>query len=211
MPHTNLPFQSDAEYLSLEYDWLRARAKRIAAAEEHQELQDSAELPDFRTRHTADDRRSARLVLSERTAEEEELRQKLDQRLATHRKAGPFKLGLDELCERFEFDAIGRMALLIIALPGLGEQFSTSVLKDLLSFYPPITPETLARLLDTNQVSDLLRLRAMFDPGGLFYQSKIFEVDHSDRIDHPTDIFSWELHVKLEHWRSMFGMAATAS
>ncbi len=118
----NHPFPGDLEYLAVELEWIRARARRIELQRALGDVDEGTLRQGHFRSHAVSLVNSADRV--RRYLEEEDtLRLDIDTRLAVNRATGPV-VGLDRLCEEHGLNAFERHVLLLAFVPVLGSNAS---------------------------------------------------------------------------------------
>ena len=159
------PFDTDAQYIQSEVHWLAARTSRLAAEHELQEAEQDTNIHGTRVgkRHKPVAADEARRVATLFREKEGKLRADIDARLEVTRKAGTV-LGLDRICMEHDLSTVERLALLVAAIPCLGERLTQNILGKLDSYIvnqPSV--EMMLLLTESESVEDRLKVRALFN------------------------------------------------
>lgn len=202
-PHA--PFAHDADYLQLEYRWLRARSKRLAAGLLVDELCEAQFAPDH-SRLSKISYRDAHLSHVDHAADEERLRRQIDARLEVHRAERPkHPLGLDRIAREHGLDAAGRMLVLAAALPGVSQRYAEEVLGDFVTFHGALSVDDLCRLLDPQSLREHLKARALFHEDAPLRRRGLLLIEEPSGELGPETLHSLEVRVSLATWGVLFG------
>lgn len=210
-PKTSIPFQSDAEYLACEFEFLRARAARISAeksgeiARKHEECGDAQ-----RPGRTSS--REARCRALELRQQEEGLRAEIDARLAVHRadESAP-KLGLDKLCGQHSLDERERLLLLAVAVPGVHHRIADEVFGELIGGFGPLTISEAITMLDPQGVGDWLSARKLFWPDAKLRKAGVVVLDIVRGLAGPQSLMVRDVTLSFAAWATLIGVSEAAA
>lgn len=192
MPNRPEPYENDT-YLQDEIRWLTLRCTRLGM---YKDIRRSREGVDV----VADDpeigaKPEQRKHLAALREAEDELRKRIDERLAINRREG-LSIGLDALCNRFDLDAIERQVLLLVTVPALGVELAEP-LGGVGSFgfsISSVTPEILGTFLQLD-LKGLLALRDVLGSEGRLVKHGLIEVEQVGRYNRVQDFPAWGLFV----------------
>lgn len=215
MTTTSGVFASDAHYLQAEWEWLRARAQRLACERLRRQGQVSEMSRDTKTvgkrRTVADHDGDRRLAFWK--DREAELRTKLDQDLDGHRRAPLGQLGLDRLCLEHDLSALERLALLVTTLCATSRVLAAEVLDDLSpGMYGAVVIEDMVLLNvdDPGDVAELLRSRATFAPDCKLLRRKLVTITYPSTALTPQDFLRGTLEITPSAFCQVTGMMGEA-
>ena len=146
-PSSAAPFTGDCEFIDAEIRFLKVRASRIVAQQEHRARQQAEEGEDARPgRYSVRDLRCRAHDLEVR---EEELRAAIDARLAaTRADTSRPKLGLDRLCQSHRLDSQERMIALAVCIPAISPHLAEVTFSEIGNVFRSMSYGDIARLLD---------------------------------------------------------------
>ncbi len=132
-------------------------------------------------------------------------REKIDARLAAHRKSEQKALALDEICHRFELDQFQRITLLLAAAPSFSKRFEKyfAALVDE-SYVSTMTVEVLYVFFELN-FSQRIDKRNEFSRKGKLIQENLLIADFPHRFRNTKDILGVELEINQRTFGYLIG------
>jgi SpoVK/Ycf46/Vps4 family AAA+-type ATPase len=132
-------------------------------------------------------------------------REKIDARLAVHRKSGQKSLALDEISNRFELDQFQRITLLLAAAPSFSKRFEKyfAALVDE-AYVSTMTVEVLYVFFELN-FSQRIDKRNEFSRKGKLIQENLLIADFPHRFRNTKDILGVELEINQRTFGYLIG------
>ena len=205
------PFDGDADYLDLTFNWLLARASRVGA--EARLREDAQKLPAWNAKTVGDGgpcaaEEETRRRLDGMRERERSLRDLIDRRLAAYRADSSREpLGIDRICEEYALDDDDRTILLMATAAAVSAQLGAEILDPLGGFRTGVDVESLVRFIHPiGNAADWLEARKRFHRSGPMVAGGLIAVSYPHAECSPAALMQATVEITSKGFSAVTGI-----